>query len=236
MNIKLIMFDLDGTLLPMDQDVFTGAYFKELAAKFTGYGYDPEKLIDSVWKGTAAMVQNNGKQSNEDVFWNKFIELYGEEVRADIPLFENYYENEFDNAQKACGYNEEASKTINILKDKGYRVALATNPIFPAIATKKRIKWAGCKPEDFEIYTTYENSSYCKPNPDYYRQIFEKLGYKPEECMMVGNDAEEDMAAQALGIKVFLLTDCLINKKNRDISQYPGGSFKELMEYIDKVG
>jgi len=31
----------------------------------------------------------------------------------------------------------------------GFRVALATNPIFPAIATEKRIRWAGLTPEDF---------------------------------------------------------------------------------------
>ena len=49
---------------------------------------------------------------------------------------------------------------------------------------------------------------------------------------MVGNDVGDDMVAQELGMKVFLLTDCLINKHNVDISVYPHGSFEELMEYI----
>ena len=52
---------------------------------------------------------------------------------------------------------------------------------------------------------------------------------------MVGNDAEEDAAAEKLGMRVFLLTDCLINKKGKDISVYPHGSFKELTEYTDKI-
>jgi FMN phosphatase YigB (HAD superfamily) len=121
---------------------------------------------------------------------------------------------------------------IALAKEKGLRVALATNPIFPAIATESRIRWSGLSPEDFELYTTYENSRFCKPNPEYYRDILAQLNVKPEECLMVGNDVEEDMVAQTLGMQVFLLTDCLINQKNADISVYPHGGYPELMEYI----
>ena len=78
----------------------------------------------------------------------------------------------------------------------------------------------------------YENSRYCKPNPDYYREILGQLHLQPEECLMVGNDVSDDMVARKLGMEVFLLTDCLINKHNEDISQYPNGSFPELMEFI----
>ena len=112
---------------------------------------------------------------------------------------------------------------------------LATNPIFPAVATENRIRWAGLTPADFELYTTYENSCHCKPNPDYYRDILTQIGADPAECLMVGNDAVEDVAAGQLGMKVFLLTDCLINKDGKDISAYPQGSFDELIAYIDTL-
>ena len=92
---------------------------------------------------------------------------------------------------------------------------LATNPFFPAIATHKRVRWAGLEPEEFAFITTYENSSYCKPNLEYFRQLLDALGLQPEECVMVGNDALEDTAAAQLGIPVFLLTDCLLNKKGQ---------------------
>ena len=111
-------------------------------------------------------------------------------------------------------------------------MVLATNPLFPAIATHSRIRWAGLNPDDFEHITTYENSSYCKPNPDYYREILSKLNLKPEECVMVGNDTVEDMIAETLGMKVFLLTDCLINKPSADISTWPNGGFPELKAYL----
>ena len=64
--------------------------------------------------------------------------------------------------------------------------------------------------------------------------ITEKLGLDPKECLMVGNDVSEDMIAEKLGMKVFLLTDCIINKENKDIDQYPNGGFQELIEYINK--
>ena len=43
MSIKMILFDLDGTLLPMDQNHFVKTYFGALAKKLAPLGYDPEK-------------------------------------------------------------------------------------------------------------------------------------------------------------------------------------------------
>lgn len=235
MSIKVILFDLDGTLLPMDQNAFVKAYFGFLAKKLAPHGYEPEMLIDAIWKGTGAMVKNTGERINEHVFWIKFIEIFGEKAKSDYPLFEEYYQNDFDKVKSSCGINPAAAPTITTLKEMGYRVALATNPIFPAIATQKRIRWAGLTHEDFELYTTYENSRFCKPNPKYYLDMTEKLGVRPEECLMVGNDVNEDMIAETLGMKVFLLKDCIINKDNKDISIYPNGSFGELMEYVKSL-
>ena len=235
MKITTIVFDLDGTLLPMDQDRFTEAYFKMLTKKLLPHGYEPKKLIDSIWVGTAAMVRNTGQQTNEEAFWKKFTELNGEQVLADKPLFEEFYQKDFQQVKDFCGYNPKAAQMVAALKQRGFRLALATNPIFPAVATESRIGWAGLAPEDFEWYTTYENSSYCKPNPDYYRALLEKLKVQPEECLMVGNDASEDAAALKVGMSFFLLTDCLINKENKDISEYPQGDFDKLLEFVNEL-
>jgi FMN phosphatase YigB (HAD superfamily) len=123
---------------------------------------------------------------------------------------------------------------VTKLKEKGYRVVLATNPLFPSIATESRIKWAGLEPSDFELFTTYENYHYCKPNPKYYFEILEKLGVEPKDCMMIGNDVTEDMMTKDFGMQVFLLTGSLINKENKDISEYPNGDFCDLVTYIDE--
>ena len=235
MSIKAILFDLDGTLLPMDQPLFVKTYFKLLATKLAPYGYEPKQLIDSIWAGTTAMVKNDGSQRNEDAFWAKFSEIYGERVREHFPVFEEFYAKEFQGAQSVCGHNPQAAETIALVKQKGLRVTLATNPIFPAIATESRIRWAGLSPEDFELYTTYENARYCKPNLKYYQDILDQMGLQAEECLMVGNDVTEDMVVRQLGMKVFLLTDCIINSEEKDISVYPNGGFPELLALINAL-
>lgn len=235
MAITTVLFDLDGTLLPMDQDLFAMTYLKGLAARVAPAGYDPKALIDAVWKGTEAMIRNDGSCLNEARFWQVFTEIMGEKALKDMPLFDAYYREDFDKVQSVCGFNPQARAIIDLVKAKGLRPVLATNPFFPAIATQKRVRWAGLQPEDFAYITTYENSSFCKPNPKYYQELLEKLGLDPSECVMVGNDAHEDTAAAKLGIPVFLLTECLLNKKNLDYSAYPQGGFSELRAFIENL-
>ena len=232
MAITTVLFDLDGTLLPMDQDVFVKTYFGLLAKRLAPLGYEPTELIKAIWAGTKAMINNVGEKTNEEVFWDDFASRYGEEARKDLPEFDAFYREDFDKVKEVCGFNSKARKVIEFLKQKEIHVVLATNPIFPAIATEKRIGWAGLVTEDFELYTTYENSKYCKPNLEYYKEIVNKLDVKPEECLMVGNDVGDDMVAEKIGMKVFLLTDCLINKTDADVSEYPNGNFDDLIEYI----
>lgn len=233
--IKNVLFDLDGTLLPMDMDEFTSGYFKFLVKKAasTSDKYKAEELIATIWGGVKAMVKNAGGRPNEDAFWEYFASVYGEESLKDKAIFDEFYAKDFICAKDFTGFNPEAKETVEKIKAAGYKVVLATNPIFPEVATVQRTQWAGLDVSDFEAFTTYENSTYCKPNPEYYLELLEKLGMDPSECLMVGNDVTEDMdAGLKAGLKVFLITDCMINKEGKDIEQYPHGSFKELREYL----
>lgn len=233
-KIEVVLFDLDGTLLPMDQDVFVQTYFGLLAKNLSNYGYEPKKLIESIWLGTKSMIMNDGKQTNEKVFWNTMSNIYGPNVINDESKFESFYINDFPLVKNSCGFDKRANEVIKFLKSKGYRLILATNPIFPRIATEQRIKWAGLDINDFEFVTTYENSSFSKPNLKYYLEILEKNYCKVENCLMVGNDVAEDMIINKLGVDIFLLTRDLINKNNEDISNYPNGNFDDLLEYVCK--
>ena len=235
MKPKLVMFDLDGTLLPMDQDTFVGGYFKMLGKKLLPYGYDPQKLIGSIWAGTAAMVKNDGSRTNEEAFWDRFCADFGKEALTHKPIFEEFYAVDFQQARALCGFHPMARQVVEQLKAQGCRVALATNPLFPAVATESRIRWAGLEPQDFETYTTYENSRFCKPNPRYYEELMKQLEVDPRDAVMVGNDVAEDMIARELGCRVFLLTDCLINKTDADIAQFPHGSFDDLAAFLEKL-
>ncbi len=235
MKITTVLFDLDGTLLPMDQDLFIKAYFAGIADHMSAFGYERERLVKTIWSSTGAMIQNTTGKTNEEAFWAYMVSVYGPEVRKEEPRFNEFYRVGFPKVRDVCGFTPMAARIVDACKEKGFQIALATNPFFPSTATLQRTRWAGLNPDDFAHITTYENSGSCKPNPAYFREVLEKLGVEAEECLMVGNDVEEDMMARELGMQVFLLTPCMINKKEKDIAQYPHGDYDALLEYIEKL-
>ena len=233
--ITTILFDLDGTLLPMDQDLFLKAYIGGLVKTASTLGYDPETMKNAIMSGTFAMINNDGTRTNEDAFWDVLKGVFGETIMDDYHMFDEFYRTDFQKIKDVCGFDRRAKEIIECVKNRRLKAALATNPMFPVIATESRIRWAGLEPNDFEFFTSYETSRYSKPNLDYYREVASRLGVEPSECLMVGNDVGDDMIAEKLGMKVFLLTDCLINKNNEDIAKYPHGSFDDLKTYIETV-
>ncbi|MBR6800368.1 MAG: HAD family hydrolase [Eubacteriaceae bacterium] len=233
--IKAILFDLDGTLVPMDQRIFVEDYIKKMAEHMAPYGYTFEEINTVMWKGTEAMVKNDGSRSNYDAFWETAEKFLGKRAIDDIPKFDEFYVEKFDKVKEVCGYEEKAAQTVRKLRNDGYTIILATNPIFPRKATEWRIKWLGMEPEEFDLYTTYENSFFSKPNPKYYEEILSEFALKPEECLMVGNDTRDDMVTRKMGMKVFLRTNYLIHREDYDIDIYPNGDFEELLEYIEKI-
>ena len=232
--LKAVLFDLDGTLLPMASlDAFIKEYFGGITKHLAQYGYVPDKLMKCIWGATMSVMKNDGKLTNEELFWQEFSKITATpDVRLDEPKFNEFYEKHFDEYRTACGYNPDAAVAVKKIREMGLSTVLATNPVFPRIATEKRAAWAGLAPTDFELITTYENSHFCKPSTEYYNEVLEKIGLLPEECIMVGNDIDDDMVAADLGMKVFLLPACLINKRGVDISIYPHGDFADLLKFI----
>lgn len=235
MKIKAVFFDLDGTLLPMDQDDFIKAYLGELVDLLAPRGYEPQAVANALWSSTRDMMKNDGRLTNEQVFWNSFCSALGEKILEERRLIDGFYAEGFQRVKRVCGYTPLSRQIIDRLREASIPVVLATSPLFPEIATYSRIRWAGLEPSDFDYITTYENSSFCKPNPDYYSDLLGKLGLSPSECLMVGNDVADDMVAGDVGIRLFLLTDCLVNRKNADISAYRTGGFAELIDYIEEI-
>lgn len=232
---RAILFDLDGTLLPMDQDVFTKGYFRLLAAKLAPYGYDPQLLISSLWKGVSAMVKNNGKETNSQRFWETFNREMGRDCRVDDPIFDSFYRNEFHGAKEFTQPNHRARALVAAAREKADLVILSTNPIFPRCGQQSRLSWLGLSDTEFDWVTDYDNSHFCKPNPAYFREILERFSLHPEDCLLVGNDMEEDRGpAEALGIPSFLITDCLINPQNRPVAA-PCGTADDALAFLQTL-
>ncbi len=227
-----ILFDLDGTLLPMDYDEFSRGYFHLLSRAAEPFGFAQKPFLGAMMQGVSAMVKNDGKKTNEDAFWDTFCAVSQKDCRHLIPHFEVFYETEFHKCRAFTGENPLAKEAIRLAHSKAEKVILATNPLFPMSAIAARLSWVGLSPEDFDLVTDYASCHFCKPNPAYFSEILEKERLSPEKCLMVGNNVQEDMeAAEKAGIPGFLVTDCLINEGSQ-LPQCPQGSFLKLIEFL----
>ncbi|MBR2989921.1 MAG: HAD family hydrolase [Solobacterium sp.] len=231
--MQAILFDLDGTLLPMDNDDFIRVYFGYLAKAAYGWGYtDSKHLVDSIWKGVYAMYGNDGKRTNDLVFWDVFRKEMDRDLTGIEEHFSHFYLHEFDQAKEAVTPAPLAKEVIQAAHAKADKVILATNALFPMEAYVTRLSWIGLKIDDVDDITDYTRYSYCKPDPRYFKEILERHHLDAEECLVIGNDMDEDvMAAAGAGIRSFLVTDYLINRKNRPV-ECPNGTYADMLAYI----
>ena len=211
---KNFLFDLDGTLLPMDMKYFIELYvaaFCKCLAPVTKIESKP--LMDSIWASVAQMARNDGDCLNETVFWRTMNSRCKRDMRVFSDNFDSFY-------------------VVDYIKKRGGRIIVATNPIFPKSSTYTRIEWAGLNVNDFSYITTYDNSSACKPNLNYFEEVCSVCGIHPEESLMIGNDVDEDMISSRLGFDTFLVTDCLINRSDKSLSLFRHGDFEDLFDFI----
>ena len=230
--IKAILFDLDGTLLPMDLGVFIKEYISTLAAYLAPCGYNPDTFVKGMWAAIGAMMENDGEKTNEQLFYEVFASVPGKDARCDKDTFDRYYDEQFPKVRAVCGYDPRAKELIDELRALPVTVALATSPVYPEAATLERMRWAGLDKSDFALVTTYEDARHTKPSTEYYRDVAKSLGVLPEECLMIGNDTRDDLPAKEVGMKVFLLTDNLLNRDGIDFSDIPSGGYDQMREFI----
>lgn len=235
--VDTILFDLDGTMLPVGLKEFTAAYFTGIKKAFFNLGLDVERAFKALWGGTEAMMKNDGTMTNAARFWEYFsaaLALPRERLGALEASLDRFYASEdFDGIQALLRGDPALSRrVVETARDKGYELVLATNPLFPMIAVTMRLQWLGIDPAVFRHVTDYTRSSYCKPNNAYYREILEAIGKEPRQCLMVGNNTREDMCVSELGMETYLVTDFLENEQNMDISPFRHGSLAALEEYL----
>ncbi|MDN5276814.1 MAG: hypothetical protein PWR01_779 [Clostridiales bacterium] len=234
-GVDTFLFDLDGTLLPMDIDEFTVLYFKEMSKVFSDL-IEPERLVKYVWAATKDMINNTGQRTNEEVFMESFAKLVGEDkIHIYKDRFDAFYDEGFLNTRKCVRDVPFMRESVRILKEKGYDVAIATNPLFPRKAIVHRIQWAGFKPGDFIYISCYENNRFCKPNVGFYQEVLRDIGKHPHQCIMVGNDVQEDLVAASLGMKTFLITDYLIHRTDEPIESTYKGSYEDFYKFVKQL-
>jgi len=91
---------------------------------------------------------------------------------------------------------------------KGWRLVVATNPIFPRTAIVQRLVWAGFPADEvpFDLIPSYETFHFAKPNPAYFTEVLAQLGAPSQPAIMIGNDFEMDiLPAIQSGLPAFWL-------------------------------
>lgn len=236
-HITTILIDLDGTLLPMDRPTFMKAYLEAFAGKCKSLGLPVERSLHALGRGLEAMMGNDGSMSNERRFWEVFSHVLGMDISEDhVSSFLDFYRQEFARLEQVVSSDERARELVLLLREGGFKLVLATTPVFPRYGTLERIRWAGLDPSWFDLITTYEDFSFAKPNLGYYHQILGRVGADASECLMIGNDVSEDMVVRDLGMEVFLITDWLINHDGHDISSINSGSIDDALAYCRTLG
>ncbi len=198
-KITHLLLDLDGTLLHFDLNIFISHYLELIKSYFPEH--QNSGMISSwILEGTQRMLNNAGVATNQKIFLDYFCAKSGLSREVVWQRFINFYENDFNRLEKIVYQNPKAVRFLEAAQKAGFSLIIATQPVFPEIAIKKRLDWAGLRHIEFKLITDISRMKACKPHPIYFSQILEFLNVVPDRCLMVGDDPVNDMASSKVGI------------------------------------
>ena len=233
--LRAVFFDLDGTLLSMDEKRFLEIYFDSLGKWLTVNGRDAKPFIDGTIAGTRAMFRNDGGDTNEAVFWKAFKECYGSISDEDVQLMADYYDEYFEDTFVTCAGIEQSKEIVKFCRDAGLKVVLSTNPLFPKAATIKRMAISKLYENDFDLVTTYENSSFCKPNPAYFTDLLRRFDLSADEVILFGNNTNDDgECALGAGIKCYIIESRDLIESEKATHEFERIKITDVIDVIKK--
>lgn len=235
MSLTLLL-DLDDTLLDNDIDRFLPVYLKalskHLAARFPG-----DLLVRELLSATQQMILNtNPGLTLEEAFDRAFYPSLGTSKEAMREEIDTFYAQIFPSLQPLTSPRPEAVEMVKEAFRRGYRVVVATNPLFPTAAIQHRLAWAGLPVDEypFALITTYEWMHFTKPNPAYYAEILAQLGWPEQPAVMVGNSLPDDiLPAAQLGLPTYYLSGNGVPGDSNPLSGH--GSLGGIMKWAGAI-
>lgn len=232
---KTILFDLDDTLLRNEVESFLSAYFRALSPHLSHY-FPNDDFYHIFTRATQDVL--TAKPSSKTL-----LEIFVESFERNSPIdfaqiagtLENFYKTDFRQVAGVTEIIPFAKEAVQTAHQKSNSLVLATIPVFPLQAILERVKWADIDIGLFKLVTHIENMHVSKPNPEYYEEIAEKLQTKPCECLMVGNDHVDDLAAKSTGMHTFLVTDFEKNQEKATYTPDHRGSMQELLHFLQAI-
>jgi FMN phosphatase YigB (HAD superfamily) len=230
--LRAVLFDLDNTLLENDLGVFIPSFLEALAPRFA-HIIPPETFKRWMLRSVRQMmVDIDPRQTNREVFMRDMVLRSGYSWTVLGPLFDAFYAEDYAALEAVSRPIELAPRVIDAAIERGLKVAVATNPIFPLVAMTERIRWARLAGCPFEVVTSYDDSHFCKPHPEFYLEVAQRLGCPPEECLMVGDDVVNDMPAVEAGMRTYLVTDHMDARKRAFYEPTFLGTLSDLHEFL----
>lgn len=203
-NLKAVLFDLDGTLLDSNFDRLLDNYFEGVSALFEKW-ISKEKFIKALMTSTYIMIKNDDvTKTNIEVFKDDFFSRTHLDPEL-MTLFDQYYIEEFPKLNYLSKANHAAVKAVDLAFASGLKVVVATNPVFPLTPILERLRWAKVADYEYDLITHGDNMHFCKPNLHYYQEISKLIGVAPEDCIMIGDDRENDGPAALVGMDTFII-------------------------------
>ncbi len=199
-----LLLDLDDTLLDSNMSAFLPAYFQALAKHLAGR-VQPDVMLPALMAGTQRMLEHDDpRQTLQEVFEADFYPRLGIAKEDLAEAIDRFYDEIFPSLGSLTRRRESAIQLVEWAFGQGYRLAIATDPLFPRKATYHRVRWAGLDPDRFEVISSFENFHFSKSHPAYFAEVLGRLGWPDGSVLMVGNDVRRDLKpAQKLGLATY---------------------------------
>ena len=113
-KIEAVLFDLDGTLIFLEQSEFLAEYFKSISAYTANKGYDAKAFMEALRVSTGLMFANDGSRDNKSLFWDKFFVYYGKYDESLIKDSDDFYISDFKDLREFARENACAKRAIEL--------------------------------------------------------------------------------------------------------------------------
>lgn len=212
-KVESVIFDMDGVLFDTES-----IYLKVWKNVFRKYGY---KMTKDIYSQVIATWRENVKKV--------FLREFG----AELPIEKMYREKDIalkEEIEKQVYIKEGAVEILTYLKNKNYKVALATSSDRERM--NKQLEKASIR-EYFDEIVCRDEVENTKPNPEIYLKVADKLNVKPKNCLVIEDSLAGVKAAYKANMKVLHVED--LKKADNEIKKYCYKSFNNLLEIKEEI-